>query len=141
MLIFEEGMMDLQIVVYNEESFKKFEKRFNEDGMKKIKKSYINIKALIVMFIENKKFEKENEFEISLKKHVENERFVNTFINDNQTINFHLKRTIYAIDKNFLKKEKIESYEEAKIVFKKLDKFNHLIPKMLEIRRSGNRIS
>ena len=68
MLEYEDGMIEMQILLYNRDNFKKFRESFYDEGFPKIRISYKKIKALwMIMFLENRKYTSQEEFEKRLK--------------------------------------------------------------------------
>ena len=68
MLVFEDGMIEMQIMLQNKDNYKKFSKPFHDNGYPKIRKSYYEIKALLIMFLENRKYRRLNK---QIKLHTE----------------------------------------------------------------------
>ena len=62
MLVFEDGLIEMNILILNQENFAKFLEKFHNESYPKIIKSYHQIIALFIMFLENKKYEKEIDF-------------------------------------------------------------------------------
>ena len=134
MLEFEEALMDMQIILYNEENFSKYMDMFNSKAKGELSVTYSKIKALLIMFFENRKFKEEENFEDELNK----------IISENTTQilvkNENLPKTFCDVLVNLDKKLKnidylIKDFNKTKEVYDVLDKFNHYIPKLLEIRR------
>lgn len=136
MLIYEEGLIDLQILIFSKENFEKFKDRFHKKEVPKINETYPMIKALMLMFLENKKYPLDTSFQKDLKELVLREKEVSKKLLENKNINSELKSTIKKLDQDIPIK-KIKTHKEAQEKFKDLDKFNSLIPKFLEIRRDS----
>jgi len=134
MLIYEDGMIELQIIFLNEKNFQNKKKEIH-DILKKIEDSYYEIKSLFVLFLENKKFENQNDFENEVKKLIENKLEVNRILFENKTFRDDFKNSIKNVDELFSKKIEIKTKDELKKNFEILDIFNHLIPNILAIRR------
>lgn len=135
MLIFEDGMIDMQIIIFNEENFRNFSERFNTESLPKIKSSYIEVKALIVMFLENRKYEKEEDFQKDLHKFINDEEKINEILMENPNIAATLKKSISKLDLELKRFKKVNDLDEAKFLYQELDKFNDIIPRFLELRR------
>lgn len=133
MLIYEENILELQILIRNEESFEKFYQTY-KNSYDKAKKEFYNIMSLLVLFFENKKYIDTEEFEGALKFHVENPLDTIKSIKTNKNLT---KQQINIIKDLFYLKipKEIETLKVAKEIFKYFDEFNHIIPKILELRR------
>ncbi len=46
MLEFEDALIDMQIMLYSQSNFEKFNQKFNEFSIKEIKRTYKEVKAL-----------------------------------------------------------------------------------------------
>lgn len=135
MLIFEDAMIEMNIMLYNKDNFKKFSAPFNEEAYQKMKYAYKEIKALLVMFLENKKFTTEEEFEVELEKLAKQEKKVNKIIYENLNFPSGFKWILKRVNYEMKKFKTIPNYFWGKILYKEFDKFNHYIPKLLEMRR------
>ncbi len=135
MLEFEDGLIEMQILTFNEKNFNNFLGKFNEFTLSNIKRTYREIKALLLMFLENRKYELGEDFEKDLKSLVENEVKINEEILNNQNFPKNFKKVLSEIDKTFESLKVVESFDETKKVFAILDEFNSHVPKLLEIRR------
>jgi len=134
MLEYEDSIIELQILILNEKNFEKYKSNL-EKILPNLKKSYIEIKSLFVMFLENKKFEKDTGFEKEFKLLIDDEKKVNEILFNNETFKEEFKKSIKQIDEIFLKNEKINSKLELDKIYKIFDEFNHMIPNILTIRR------
>lgn len=135
MLIFEDGIIEMQILLFNQENFDKFQSKFNKSSLKKIQDAYVKIKALLVMFTENRKYPLEGGFEEDFNKLILDESEIDRHIEENKNFKKEFKSILNKINKEVLNLKEISTFEEGKQVYKKLDDFNHIIPKLLEIRR------
>lgn len=135
LLIFEDGMIEMNIVLFNKENFAKYLDAFNDDGYKKIRSSYKEIKALLVMFLENKKFATNEEFEEELKKLVLDIKKTNRILMNNPNLSFGFKMTIKKMNFELNKFKSVNNIFIGKFLYKSFDRFNSYIPKILEIRR------
>ncbi len=135
MLVFEDGMIEMNILLYNKNNFEKFLKTFNAEGYKNIRKGYFETKALLVMFLENRKYNNENEFHDDLLKLVRDQKMNNAHLMKNKNLTMGFKWTIKKIDFEFSKVRRIKTMFVAKRLYKDFDKFNDYVPKILEIRR------
>lgn len=130
LLIFEEGILEIERMNFTKENYEMFKEEFNT-YVEKIKDSYLNIKALIVMFFENKQFEKEEDFEKELVYYVKDQKEINLFLKKNKNLTKDFFENCLNLESEF---EKTKS-ENNKELLKLLDNFNSQIPKILEIRR------
>lgn len=135
LLIFEDGMIEMNILLYNPENFVKYSDAFNKDGYSKIRDSYTEIKALLVMFLENKKFHTDKEFEDELKKMIGNINEIEEVLLSNPNLPKNFKSTIKEMNLKLDEVKLIKSFEVCGELYNIFDKFNHHIPKILEIRR------
>lgn len=140
MLEFEDGLIEMQILTFSQKNFEKYHKKFNEGGFSKIKASYKNIKVLLVMFLENKKFELDGGFEEEHEKLLKDDMKINQYINSRKSLPNKFKKVLYRIDKEVIPLDKVEDLEQTKEVFDMLDKFNDFIPKILTIRRDSMKL-
>ena len=131
MLIYEDGLIEIEILISTK---KKIEDNieFLDNIFNQIEKSYFKIKALFILFLENKKFETDEELNKELEKLVSQNLKINEILFENKNLNNDFKNSIKEIDKLF---ENKKNENDLKEIFKKLDKFNHLIPDLLTIRR------
>lgn len=137
MLEFEDGLIEMQILLMNEKNFDKFYKDFFEFAYPKIKDSYIEIKALLIMFLENRKYPQGDAFSKDLKKMKGDEKLVNELIANNKNFKKDFVSVCKEIDNIFDSLKELKNIEEGKNVFNKLDAFNSEIPNILTIRRDN----
>jgi hypothetical protein len=135
MLIFEDGMIEMNILLYSKENFEKFLKPFNQKGFKNIRKGYFESKALLVMFLENRKYNNENEFQNDLLKLVKSNKITNKHLMKNKNLPLGFKWTIKKVDFELEKVKRLKTMFVAKRLYKDFDKYNDYVPKILEIRR------
>lgn len=135
MLVYEDGLIDMQILIFSEMNFNKFHKNFNTSTFPKIKEAYREIKILIHMFLENKKHPLGEKFEIEIKEMLEKEAEVTKGLLADKNIPKILKDAIKTIDQKIVPKKEVKSLEDAQNVYDVLDKFNDEIPRFLETRR------
>lgn len=141
MLVFEDGMIDMQILIFNEANFKKFQNKFNKESLENLKDSYQEIKALLILFVENKKFKDDGSLDKYLEEIKNDSELTITEINNCKAFTNKFKKLLFNLDKNFLSVEKLESLEEAKKYYDLLDLFNDEIPRILTIRRNSMKLS
>lgn len=134
MLEYEEAVLEIQILIQSDENFKKYYDIYGSSIIK-AKEEYKNIKALLVLFFENKQFEKEEDFENSLKYYLKEEKEVNDYLKKRKGIRKSFRKVIEKLDCMFTENNEIRSLEDGKKMFRNLDEFNSEIPKILEIRR------
>lgn len=134
MLEFEDALLEMNILIYNQENFDKFLDKFNEVSFEKLKINFLKIKALILMFLENKKYLETKDFEEEQKNLVNNKNLYELVLKQ-KILSENLKKSITDIQTIILPKNKIENIEEAKQYFIYLDMFNSEIPRLLEKRR------
>lgn len=139
MLIFEDGLIEMHILNLNEENFKLYLEKFHGNAYPKIIKSYHEIIALLIMFLENKKYEKEHDFNSHLNYLIQNKKEVDENIKKDKNLQKEFKLLCKEIEKIFEDNTKISSLEKSKEIFVSLDKFNSQIPKILTIRRDHMR--
>lgn len=135
MLEYEEVMIELQILLYSEENFQKYIGKVNSDSLKELRRTYTQIKALLVLFFENKKFEQEEDYEQELTSLIEDESKSREYIIKNNNLPKAFIDTILTLEKKIKKFQTLETLDQAKEFYEVLDTFNHYIPKILEIRR------
>ncbi len=135
MLEFEDALIDMQIMLYSQSNFEKFNQKFNEFSIKEIKRTYKEVKALLVLFIENKKFDSNEEYEKELNNLIENEVKTLEMLIKNESLFKEFRDLLPNLEKKVRKFEKVNTYDEAKEYYSYLDEFNHIIPKILEISR------
>lgn len=134
MLEFEDALIEMQILLFSQENYDKFKDKFNDKTYPEIKRTYFEIKALLVMFLENKHFEKEEDFRGELKYFIKNQKEVEAILKKDKNLKPQFKELYRKIEIE-LENGKVESLEEGKEFFAKLDDFNDQIPKILTIRR------
>ena len=136
LLIFEEGILELDRMSFNDEMFNLFKKEF-PNYIEKVEKSYKNIRSLLIMLFENKIYEKEEDFEKDLSYYYNNQKEIIQLIKKNKNLSKEFYENCLKIDKT------LEDPKCEKIAIKELliilDKFNSAIPKILEIRRDKMR--
>lgn len=139
MLVYEDGLIDMQILLFNEKNFENFQSKFNEEAWPQIVLSYKQIKALFLMFLENRKYEEENKFEEDLEFLTKEKKIVNEHLERDKNLGDKFFLIIKKLDKIVHEVKEIKTFEEAKKIYKVLDDFNHIIPLKLEIRRDKMR--
>lgn len=139
MLIFEDGLIEMQILNLSEENFNLYKEKFHEKSYPKIIKSYHEIIALLVMFLENKKYEKEEDFKSHLNYLILNKKEVDENIKKDKNLQKEFKLLCKEIENIFENNKSISSLTKSKEIFVFLDKFNSQIPKILTIRRDHMR--
>ena len=135
MLIFEDGLIDMQILILNEENFTLYIEKFNNESYPKIIKSYHEIKALFVMFLENKQYPLGEDFEHHLNYLLKNKKEVDEKIKKDKNLQNDFKNLCNKIEDEFEKNKSIKTLKFAIELFKILDELNSQIPKILTIRR------
>ena len=135
MLQYEDGMIEMNVLIYNKYNFEKFLESFLNQGYPKIRVSYREIKALLIMFLEHRKYSTEEEFQRDLNHLKNNDDEVNKHIWKSKNLRFFFKLQIRFIDKMLNRNRKISDFKSAKKLYSLLDKFNSEIPKILELRR------
>lgn len=136
LLIFEEGILEIDRLIYNKENFKKYIEEL-PNYLEKVSNSFVTIKSLLVMFFENKIFEIEEDFEKELNYYNNNQKEINQFIKKNKNIKKEFYENNLKIDEEIKEIENNQNIEEETLreFLIDLDKFNSAIPKILEIRR------
>ncbi len=135
LLEFEDTLLEMQALIYNEEYFNEYIDNFNNEKVSLLKENFKEVIATLPLFLENKKFQKREELEAEIKYHLDNEKDTLSLIKKDRNIKKDDKEIIFKIYEIFSNLKSIKSYDEGKKIFNYLDKFDHLIPKMLEIRR------
>jgi len=136
MLELEDILLDMHVLLISEENFKSHLEKFNSK-FPKLKIIIIEIKVLFIFFLENTKFEEEKDFQNTLNIMIKDENKVNKELLNNKNLTKKFKETILDIQNFFNTNLNIKNIEQGKELFKILDLFNSLIPKVLEIRRDN----
>jgi hypothetical protein len=139
MLDFEDGLMELEILQYNQENLEKFKDEYNKKSIEKMRNSFVNIKALMLMFLENRKYQTEQEYKTNLKELTDNQIDTNKYLRKNKNFTIKQKYLFAKLDYVFDKHEVVKDLKHAKSSYKLFIKFNNEIPKVLEIRRDSMR--
>ncbi|MEC8339658.1 MAG: hypothetical protein VXZ40_03465 [Nanoarchaeota archaeon] len=139
MLEYEEVMIELQILLYSEENFQKYIGKVNSDSLKELRRTYTQIKALLVLFFENKKFEQEEDYEQELSLLINDESKSREYIIKNNNLPKAFIDTILTLEKKIKKFQTLDTLDQAQEFYEVFDTFNHYIPKILEIRRDQMR--
>jgi len=134
MLEYEDIILEMHVLLLNQSNFKKDKEKISK-RIPELKEIYKEIKILFILFLENKKFGKEEDFTNEIKKLKINPEHIENTIKNNHNINKHTKQTIKELNQELKNSNQITNYEKTKILFQKLDQFNSKIPKLLEIRR------
>lgn len=135
MLNYEEGLIDLEILLHDQEHWEKNIEKTNKQTIPKMFEKFINIKSLMIMFIENHKYKTEEEFKQELINYNTNQDQTNTSLQENKNLTKNQKETINKLNQTFKEHKKLETKNQAKTLYHTLVEFNDLIPKFLEIRR------
>ena len=135
MLQFEDGMIEMNILNFNQDNFNKFLESFLSQGYPKIRISYKEIKTLLIMFLEHRKYNTESEFKRDLIHLKNKEEEIRKHIWKNKNLRFSFKWQVSKIDRLLAKHRNIENLKTARKLYKEFDKFNDEIPKILELRR------
>lgn len=135
MLDFEEALMELEILQYNEKNYEKFKENYNKQTMHKLKQTYHNIKSLTIMFLENRKYANEEDFKKDLIELNKNQTKSTHQILKNKFIKIKHKYLIIKLNQTLKKHDSIKDLKHAKKMYKTMCQFNDLIPQFLEIRR------
>jgi len=130
--IFEEGILEIERMLYSKENTKEYKKEL-PNYTEKIKTSYKNIKILLILFLKNEKFNTEEDFQNTLNYYINNEDEINKNLKKSKTIKKTFIENCENIEKN-LEKVDLKNITETLIY---LDKFNSNIPKILETKREN----
>jgi hypothetical protein len=133
LLEYEEKLLELQILVHSQDNFAKYFEEY-KDSLKYAKQRYKEIKALLIMFFENKTFTDNEEFAKEMRYFLVNEEEVNQFIKKNKNLSKEFKTLVRGLDKIF-EDTNIKNLKRGREIFEELDNFNSKIPKILELRR------
>ncbi|MDA3856145.1 MAG: hypothetical protein PF569_07855 [Candidatus Woesearchaeota archaeon] len=134
MLVYEEHLLEIQILIKNEKNFTNYQKEFEESYIDLIK-AYKRIKALFILFFENKKYETEDEFEADVIYYIKEEKETNKLLKENKNLTKNYLKLQKTLDETFENETKVENIKQGEELFIYLDKFNSYIPVLLEIRR------
>lgn len=134
MLELEGVILDMNILLYNKENFEKFKADFNLK-IPQLKLLYKKINSLFIFFLENKQYLKEADFEKDLEYYMKNEKERDEYIKKDKNLKKEFKEIITILNEDLEKLEEVKNFKETQILFKDLDIYNTLIPKMLELRR------
>ncbi|MCA9459090.1 MAG: hypothetical protein KC550_00915 [Nanoarchaeota archaeon] len=137
MLEFEDGLIEMQILIYSHENFEKFGEKFILT-YENIKESYFKILALFIMFLENRKYPLGKEMEVDLNSILVDKKSILKLISKTENLPKEFIKICEDVENNFVKINPINTYDEGKKVFQSLDKFNHIIPELLTIRRDNS---
>lgn len=136
MLEFEDALLGIEVLTYSEDHFKKFRLSFVEKSLPKLETTFEEIKALLVMFFENEKFNSKEAFQKKLDEHLKKEEETKNLLLNNKHLPESFKETIPKIEKKIKDPNVlVKDFSTTKENFELLDKFNHFIPKILELRR------
>lgn len=134
---FEERVIELQILIDSEENFRKQKESFNKQSLRDLKRLYKELKALLVMFLENQKHETAEDFDNELKYLLSHEKEVTHALHQDQNLPHKFKNICKRLDTELEKTSHIESMKEGKELYQDLDKFNEIIPHILTLRRDN----
>lgn len=134
MLELEDILLDMNILLYNKENFEKFKEKFNK-RIPALIEIYKKINSLFIFFLENKQYIKEEDFQKDLEYYMKNEKEREQYIKKDQNLKKEFKEIIEILNKDLIELKEVTNFRETQILFKDLDIYNSLIPKMLELRR------
>ena len=136
MLEFEDAVLEMEILTYNDDSFESNIEKFKQEKFPILIEKIIEIEALFVMFLNNEKFENEDEFNKVLKSHVKYKEKRRNILLNSEVLPERFKELLSLIDE--ITKDSKSLVPDRETTIKSLallDEFNHIIPKILEIRR------
>jgi hypothetical protein len=134
MLEFEDCLITMQILIQNEENFQKYKEKFKEETIPPLKKTILELKALLILFLENKKYYTPKEYEDELMILINEKNKSHEKLISNPNFNKDFKECLIEILKIDDIKE-IKNLKSGKDMFRVLDKFNSHIPKILQLKR------
>ncbi len=134
MLEFEDILLEMQILLLNEDNFKKFKFKFLE-RVPDLREIYLDLKILFVLFLENKTFETESDYLNYVGSLKKNFKKVDEILLKNPNISKNLKEVLKKLNVDLFEFDNWDNMDEVKNIFELLDEFNSRIPKLLEIRR------
>jgi hypothetical protein len=135
LLKYEDILIEIQILLYNEENFQKYYEKFQK-RIPELNEIFIKINSLLVLFFENKKFESEEEFKKELEELENNFNLkVIPHIKKNPNLQDRFKDLFDMIKDKIKNDENFNTYIKIKKIYEILDEYNHHIPKILQIRR------
>lgn len=132
---FEAEMDEMASLILNEKNFHQKQTQFNQQNWQNLNKTYSELKALIILFFENKLFQTEEEFENALQYNLQNIIQTNQEIKKNKTLTSSQKNILKETTQIFENTPKINTHLQAIEIFHKLDEFNTILVKIIEIRR------
>ena len=139
MLEFEDVMIEMQILLLSPENFDKYLEKFNSSAIKELARTFLEIKGLLLMFLENKKYENDEDYEKEFKSLIENEMKTFEELEKNPNIHKGFLETCEKIKKFLKENSRIDNFGQAESLYKDLDSFNGEIPHILTIRRDHMR--
>jgi len=134
MLELEDILLDMNILLYNQDNFNKLKSNFNQK-IPNMKHLYNQINSLLILFLENKQYQKEEDYQKDLDYFMQNLKETNQLIKKDKNLKKEFKAIIEHLNKELLNLKEVTNFENTKILFKDLDIYNTLIPKTLELRR------
>ncbi len=137
MLEYEDILIDMQILLLNEDNFLNYKEKFNEGPYKLLFPIIQELKSLLILFLENKKYETREEYNKELEIYATNSNLTQNKLIGNPNLTDNFKNLLEDMEKNILIDKEISSIEDGKKIFTYLDKFNSYIPKLLELRRDN----
>lgn len=136
MLDFEDSMLKFQYLNLNEEHFNSFKETFFKENFNVLVESFLDTLAILVLFLENRAFKTEEEFENEFKYYLKNEGETGAILKKSKVISKDFFQAIINLreycenpDKDF------ESLEYSREKFAVFDDFNKHIPELLTLRR------
>jgi len=133
LLEYEDSILEIKILTLNKDNYEKYVNKY-ETCINTLIKSYKKINALIIIFLENKKYKTEQDFEDDILFYQKNEIEIYKQIFKNKNFSNEFKNNLKYLNKEFEKFEKI-SYDFLIKIKPKLELYNTQIAEILTIRR------
>jgi type II secretory pathway component PulF len=135
MLEYEDALLELQILIYSEKHYQEYKTKYNQNTLSRLQETYIEIKALLQLFIEHKTYESNEDFETELKELCKDTKALTQYLQQQKVLPKKFLEILPILDAK-LEVTELPSYEKTKDLFADLDVFNSYIPKILEYKRN-----
>lgn len=139
MLKYEEYLIEITVLARNEQSFNQHIHLY-KGSYQNLCAVYKTIKALLILFLENRQYESTSSTcDEDIAYYVKNEPETDKILHSTKYIPKEFKTLFEETDDLVKNQKSIETYEQAGTAYVTFDAFNHIIPRLLELRRSqGN---
>lgn len=133
LLKYEDSILEIRILILNEMNFEKYKDKY-ADVIDKLIISYEKINALLIIFLENKKYETEEAFDADINYYIKEKKEMYQILLKNKNFTNEFKKNIEYLNKEFNEYTNI-SYDFLKDISERLDLYNSNIPEILTLRR------